>query len=41
MTAEVEHETLNINIPVEAKSKSVQVVSREAANEQKSASTAA
>jgi len=41
MTAEVEHETLNINIPTEAKPKSVQVVSGEAANEQKSASTAA
>jgi HSP20 family molecular chaperone IbpA len=41
MTAEIEHETLNINIPAATKPKSVQVVSGEAANEQKRASTAA
>jgi HSP20 family molecular chaperone IbpA len=41
MTADIEHETLNINIPTEAKPKSVQVVSGEVANEQKRASTAA
>ena len=41
MTAEVEHETLNINIPAEAKPKSAQVTSGEEANEQNRALTAA